>query len=397
MRITPLDIRKQEFRKAMRGLDPEEVYAFLSTVAEEYEAVLNDNKALRERLLELDDKVQEYRTMERTLRDTLLTAERVTADAKENARREANLIIKEAQIEAEKALRDIKNEAMKLRREIQDLRRERESYLARMKVLAESYIRFIESAGKEFEEADKRSEPLARAGAEEAAGGKGPRKEQAAAAMDQRFAQEKREVQRAHPAPETQPLRPIPEPGAETTPPPGPHATSVAPERSSEPGPTSAPHGTQAPDRSPVPEGEARAVSAGTQAPGEAAPASRMDTPGDSSETDTQALRTRIALPDLNAILDRMVEGQRETLRSEAPDPYSSENAWPQEQEESQEHFEPIPGSPESATVRDSSPDTASQSPPAPIPQPEGEEEWSIERIRRDMLSDATPEDDEHS
>jgi cell division initiation protein len=65
----------------MRGLDPDEVYAFLATVADEYEAALNDNKALRERLLELDDKVQEYRTIERTLRDTLVTAERVTVEA----------------------------------------------------------------------------------------------------------------------------------------------------------------------------------------------------------------------------------------------------------------------------------------------------------------------------
>ena len=85
MRITPLDIRKQEFRKAMRGLDSDEVYAFLSTVAEEYEAALSDNKALRERVLELDDKVQEYRNLERTLRDTLLTAERVTAVSTDNS------------------------------------------------------------------------------------------------------------------------------------------------------------------------------------------------------------------------------------------------------------------------------------------------------------------------
>ena len=80
MRITPLDIRKQEFHRVMRGLDAEEVYAFLSTIGDEYEALLNDNKALRDRLLELDDKVQEYRTMEKTLRDTLLTASAVLDD-----------------------------------------------------------------------------------------------------------------------------------------------------------------------------------------------------------------------------------------------------------------------------------------------------------------------------
>jgi len=154
MRITPLDIRKQEFRKGMRGLDAEEVYAFLSTVGDEYEAVLNDNKAVRGRLLELDDKVQEYRTMEKTLRDTLLTAERVTVEAKDNARREASLIIKEAQIEADRSLRDIKSEAMKLRQEVSQLRSQRESYLGRMKVIAESLLKFIEGVEGDFYEED---------------------------------------------------------------------------------------------------------------------------------------------------------------------------------------------------------------------------------------------------
>jgi len=158
MRITPLDIRKQEFRKSMRGLDPEEVYAFLSTVADEYEAVLNDAKALRERLLELDDKVSEYRNMEKTLRDTLLTAERVTVEAKDNARRESELIIKEAQLEADRAVRGIKEDAMHIRGEIKDLRRQRDSYIARMKMLVESHMKLLESTEREFAEDDKNLE-----------------------------------------------------------------------------------------------------------------------------------------------------------------------------------------------------------------------------------------------
>jgi len=154
MRITPLDVRKQEFRRVMRGLDADEVYAFLATVADEYEAVLNDNKALRERLLELDDKVQEYRSIERTLRDTLLTAERVTVESKDNARREANLIVKEAQLQAEQALREITSEAARLRQEVQRLRSQRDSYLAKMKVVAESHVRFIETAEQDYRAED---------------------------------------------------------------------------------------------------------------------------------------------------------------------------------------------------------------------------------------------------
>ena len=158
MRLTPLDIRKQEFKKAMRGLDGDEVHAFLATIADEYEAAINDNKALRERLLELDDKVQEYRNMEKTLRDTLLTAERVTVEAKDNARREADLIVKEAQIEAEKAVRDIRNTAMTLRQEIQTLKQQKDGYLSRLKVLIESHMKFVETAEKDFAEDERRFE-----------------------------------------------------------------------------------------------------------------------------------------------------------------------------------------------------------------------------------------------
>lgn len=158
MRLTPLDIRKQEFKKGMRGLDADEVHAFLATVADEYEAVINDNKALRERLLELDDKVQEYRNMEKTLRDTLLTAERVTVEAKENARREAELIVKEAQIEAEKAGRDVRATAAKLRQEIQTLKQQKEGYLSRLRVLIESHMKFVEAAEKDFVEEERRLE-----------------------------------------------------------------------------------------------------------------------------------------------------------------------------------------------------------------------------------------------
>ena len=140
----------------MRGLDADEVYAFLATVADEYEAVLNDNKALRERLLELDDKVQEYRNMEKTLRDTLLTAERVTVESKDSARREADLIIKEAQLEAEKGVRNIKESAMRLRQEIQNLKQQRDSYLARMKAVVESHMKYLDAAENDFAEEETR-------------------------------------------------------------------------------------------------------------------------------------------------------------------------------------------------------------------------------------------------
>ena len=164
MRITPLDVRKQEFRKVVRGYESDEVNAFLATVADEYEAVLRDNKELRERILDMEDKVSEYRTMEKTLRDTLMTAERVMNESKDNASREADLIIKDAELRAQQVLDSFRTQAEELRREIIELHKEREAYLARFRSLAEAQVQFVDNHQSDFEELDSRMMSLAQNG-----------------------------------------------------------------------------------------------------------------------------------------------------------------------------------------------------------------------------------------
>ena len=117
MRITPLDVRKQEFRKAVRGYDSDEVRAFLTTLADEYETVLVDNKQLRERIMEQEDKIGEYKTMERTLRDTLMTAERLMQDTRESAGKEGELIVRDAHMKARQILEECRTRTEELRRE----------------------------------------------------------------------------------------------------------------------------------------------------------------------------------------------------------------------------------------------------------------------------------------
>ncbi len=156
MRITPLDVRKQEFRKSVRGFDCDEVRAFLSTLADEYEAVLVDNKVIRERLVDQEEKIHEYQTMERTLRDTLMTAERVMQESKENAHKEGDLVIQEAHLKARGILEECRVRTEELRREIFSLRKEKENYLARFKGLAEAQIQFIETHKDDFADLDQR-------------------------------------------------------------------------------------------------------------------------------------------------------------------------------------------------------------------------------------------------
>lgn len=160
MRITPLDIRKQEFRKTMRGLDADEVYAFLATVAEEYEAVLSDNKNLRERIVDLEGRLQEFKKIETNLRNTLITAERVTNETKENARREASLIVREAEVDAEKAAEAIRTHTQELRREVLELKRQKDNYLTRFRTLLESHHQVLNGFQEDFANVDKEIEEI---------------------------------------------------------------------------------------------------------------------------------------------------------------------------------------------------------------------------------------------
>jgi len=156
MRITPLDVRKQEFRRAVRGFDCEEVRAFLTTVADEYEAVLIDNKQLRERILEQDQKIIEYRDMEKALRDTLMTAERVMTEAKENAAKKGDLIIEQAGVTAQQVIDRARQRAEEMRRELIALHKEKEAYLTRFRSLAEAQVQFVENHTRDFKEIDTR-------------------------------------------------------------------------------------------------------------------------------------------------------------------------------------------------------------------------------------------------
>lgn len=156
MRITPLDVRKQEFKRTMRGYDGDEVRAFLSNLADEYEAVLVDNKQIRERVMEQDEKLGEYRHLEQTLRDTLMTAERVSQDARETARKEGEVMLQEARQRVERVLAEGREGLADLRREALAAHREKEAYLGRFRSFAEAQIQFVEQHRSDFKELDGR-------------------------------------------------------------------------------------------------------------------------------------------------------------------------------------------------------------------------------------------------
>jgi cell division initiation protein len=152
MRLTPLDIRQQQFRvRLFRGLDAQEVDAFLEDVAEDYEALLKDNAILREQLGVLEERGRGLSEREKVLQETLVTTHRLAEEMKENARREGQLVVREAELTAEKLLEEARAEAARARSEIDGLRRTRRQLVEDLRSTLERYHRFLaaDSGGDE--------------------------------------------------------------------------------------------------------------------------------------------------------------------------------------------------------------------------------------------------------
>src|SRR6478609_12196476 len=101
MRITPLDIRQKTFEKNFRGYEKDEVNAFLLTLSQEWERMMDENKELRMKLESSEREVLKLREVEGSLYKTLKTAEDTGANVIEQARQTAELHLRESQIQAE--------------------------------------------------------------------------------------------------------------------------------------------------------------------------------------------------------------------------------------------------------------------------------------------------------
>ena len=144
MRLSPLDIRQQQFTVRMfRGFDKHEVDAFLDDVADDYETVLKENALLREQLATLEERSRGLAERERALQDTLVTTQRLGDEMKAAARREAELHMREAELRGEKVVEGARSEEAKIRSEIQSLRRVRRQLVEDLRSTLESYYRMM--------------------------------------------------------------------------------------------------------------------------------------------------------------------------------------------------------------------------------------------------------------
>ncbi len=144
MRITPLDIQQKQFSNRFRGFDMEEVDSFLEIIREEMEELLRDNANLREEARRFEKQLKEYKNIETTLKDTLISTQQMVEEYQNTAKATAELITKEAELKAEEIVKEAQNRVVAVHEDITDLKGIRRHFKEELKRLIESHLGMLE-------------------------------------------------------------------------------------------------------------------------------------------------------------------------------------------------------------------------------------------------------------
>lgn len=159
MSLTPMDIHNKEFARSFRGYDEDEVDQFLDEIVEEFERLYKENIELRDRLEMLADQISNYKTMENTLKETLVTAQKAANDVYESAQKKSELIIKEAEDRARRIIDDANDRVIAIKKEFDEYRKQMQIFRTRFKGLLETQIELLNQEIPNFEEIEADSLP----------------------------------------------------------------------------------------------------------------------------------------------------------------------------------------------------------------------------------------------
>lgn len=149
MKHYPAEIAHKTFERKMMGYDPEEVADYLTVIAAQIDALMQDRNALKEALKEKELNLLEYKERDQVLKATITSASQMTEKMRADAEREAKLIINDAQQKAELITRDAKDSLKKVFSEIADLKKTRMQFEANLKAMVQAHLSLLEQ-GQQF-------------------------------------------------------------------------------------------------------------------------------------------------------------------------------------------------------------------------------------------------------
>ena len=144
MAITPMDIKKKTFSTHRGGLDKTEVEEFIGELATEIENLRKERAQLTEKAEELAKHLEAYEKTEQLLKDTLVTAQKATNQLREEAKKEAQLLIDRAKLEAERIRHDAEQQTRGVGDDVRALEAKRAALSDEVAVVARTYLAMAE-------------------------------------------------------------------------------------------------------------------------------------------------------------------------------------------------------------------------------------------------------------
>lgn len=160
MKLTPMDINNKEFKKGLRGYNPEEVDEFLDEVVDNYEELFKENTQLKEKIQNLNEKVEHYSQIESTIQNTLLLAQNAAEQAKNSARKEAELVMKNANESAQKILDKAHNDVVEINDEYERVKQEFIRFRVKYRSFMNTQLETFDDLEKDFIKNYNVSEPV---------------------------------------------------------------------------------------------------------------------------------------------------------------------------------------------------------------------------------------------
>jgi len=146
VKVTPLDIRRKEFKRSMRGYSDEEVDLFLDEVADEFERLFQENIELQERVQRLEEQMAAHAQLREALEKTLITAQIQADEIRANARKESELILRDAELKARDIIGESYKETQRVQQTLIQLKRLEEDFRFKFRSLLEGHLKLLDEA-----------------------------------------------------------------------------------------------------------------------------------------------------------------------------------------------------------------------------------------------------------
>lgn len=147
--LTALDVRRYDFGNALRGYDRVRVDQFREQAAEELERLARLTQELETEVRVAREQLRGFQERDKAINEALVSAQQLRAEIREQAEREAQLMVREAQADAERQMTQVREEIRRAEEELQSLWRTRRAFLAQLRHQLERQLTELNSAESE--------------------------------------------------------------------------------------------------------------------------------------------------------------------------------------------------------------------------------------------------------